>query len=315
MNYILYGEQYPRIRHHLKKILSERLGEVDEFNVTKFDASEDDIDEIIADTSLLPLGYDRKVIVIDNASFLAKDGDKKILEKFTNSIVNDDSIDIVFIVRSSALNDKSELVNKINAEGQIVGFKEISKEEWPLFIKKYFSDRGVSIDKDAINELNNRVQGDLNLFMNEANKLILYKDHITLIDVTLMVSKPIEDDVFQISNALFRGDNGAAIEIYRGLRLLGPKATDTLIPMLASQFRFINEVRFLSSKGLSTSEIASELSANEFRVKFALKNSKYLSKRQIAHALDDLYLLDYQTKSGQIDRFYGFELFLINFPN
>ena len=32
-------------------------------------------------------------------------------------------------------------------------------------------------------------------------------------------------------------------------------------------------------------------------------------------ALEDLYKLDFEIKSGQIDRFYGFELFLINFPN
>ena len=37
-----------------------------------------------------------------------------------------------------------------------------------------------------------------------------------------------------------------------------------------------------------------------------------MSRRQIAHALDDLYYLDYQIKSGQINRFYGLELFLIN---
>lgn len=315
MNYILYGSQYPRIARHLKKILKERLKEPDDFNVTKWDASEDDVDEIISDMSLLPLGYDRKAILIDNADFLSNNGDKKILEKFTNEIKNDDSIDVIFILRDSSINEKCELVKRINLEGEVVSFKDISKEEWPIFIKKYFTDRGVSIDVDAINEVNNRVHGDLNLFFNEANKLILYKDHISLIDVTLLVSKPLEDDVFQISNALFRGDNASALEIYRDLKLLGNKLTDSLIPLLASQFRFISEVRFLVKRGLSNSDIASELGVNEFRVKYAIRNSKYLSPRQIAHVLDDLYYLDYQIKSGQIDRSYGFELFLINFPN
>ena len=315
MNYILYGEQYPMIRKRLNKILIERLSEPDEFNVAKFDASEDDIDEIISEASLLPLGYDRKAVVIDNASFLATGGDKKVLEKFTANIVNDDSIDVIFILRSSSLDSKSELVKRIENEGQIFEFKEISKEEWPKFIVKYFNDRGAKIDPNAVTELNNRVGNDLNRFMNEANKLILYKDHITLIDITLMVSKPLEDDAFQISNALFNNDNATALEIYRDLKLLGTKYIDSLIPMLASQIRFINEVRFLSDKGLNYSEIASELDAKEGRVRFALRNSKYLSRRQIAHALDDLYYLDYQIKSGQINRFYGLELFLINFPN
>ena len=93
------------------------------------------------------------------------------------------------------------------------------------------------------------------------------------------------------------------------------KATDALIPMLASQFRFISEVCFLDVRGLEKGEIARQLGVNEVRVSIALKNSRYLSRRQIAHALDDLYNLDVQIKSGQIDRSYGLELFLINFPN
>ena len=144
---------------------------------------------------------------------------------------------------------------------------------------------------------------------------MLYKDHITLVDVTLMVAKPIEDDVFQISNALFRGDNAAAIDIYRDLQKLGSRATDTLLPMLGNQFRFISQVGFLYEKGFSVSEIAQELKANEYRVKISLGNYHKLSRTRIARALDTLYNLDVKIKSGQIDRFYGFELFLINFPN
>jgi DNA polymerase III delta subunit len=70
MNYILYGEQYPMIKKRLKKVLDERLGEVDDFNVVKFDYAPDKIDEIIDEASMLPLGYEAKAVVIDNASIL-----------------------------------------------------------------------------------------------------------------------------------------------------------------------------------------------------------------------------------------------------
>ena len=130
-----------------------------------------------------------------------------------------------------------------------------------------------------------------------------------------MVAKPLEDDAFQIANALFKGDNSLAISIYRDLKLLGGGLVDSLIPLLASQFRFISQVCFLDERGLEKREIASQLGVQEFRVSIALKNSRYLSRRQIAHVLDDLYSLDFQIKSGQIDRSYGLELFLINFPN
>ena len=40
-----------------------------------------DIDEILDETTMLPLGYDSKAVVIDNATFLAGKGNKEINEK------------------------------------------------------------------------------------------------------------------------------------------------------------------------------------------------------------------------------------------
>ena len=316
MNYILYGELYPMIRKHLNKIWKERLGEIDDFNVTKIDFEESSLDEIEYESSSLPLGYEKKAVVVDNAHFLTKDveqkDESKVLEILKKS---QDDIDLIFIHRDSNVDKKGKIFNYIKENGQILEFLNIEKDEWPIYIKKYFKNKNVEITSEAINELANRVDGDLTRFINEAEKLCLYKNSITLTDVALMVSKPLEDDAFQMSNALFRGDNGVAISIYRDLKLLGQKFVDALIPMLASQFRFISEVCFLDSKGLEKEEIASELSVSPVRVKIALKNSKNISRKQIANVLDKLYNLDLQIKSGQIDRSYGLELFLINFPN
>ena len=316
MNYILYGELYPMIRKHPNKILKERLGDVDDFNVTKIDLEESTLDEVIYESSSLPLGYEKKAVVVDNCEFLTKDVEKNDEEKVLDMLKNStDDIDLIFILRNENVDKKGKIFNYIKENGQVLEFLNISKEEWPLYIRKYFKSKNVEITQEAINELSNRVDGDLTRFMNEAEKLCLYKNPITLADVTLMVAKPLEDDAFQMSNALFRGENGVAISIYRDLKLLGQKFVDALVPMLASQFRFISEVCFLDSRGLDKDDIAKELGVSPVRVKIALKNSRNISRRQIANALDKLYNLDLQIKSGQIDRSYGLELFLINFPN
>ena len=316
MNYILYGEQFPMIKKRLSKILKERLGEPDSFNVVKFDLDETDPNEIVGEAELLPLGYDRKAVVVDHCSFLGNGGNKELREIFTKLIQNSsDEIDLILIHRSATIDDKLPLVQEVKEKGQIFNFVNLKKEDWPVFIKKYFKDHNVEIEPAAVSELASRVDGDLYRFMNEAQKLTLYKDKITVADVALMVSKPIEDDVFQISNALMRGDNATALSIYRDLRKIDYRATETLIPMLGTRFRFISQVCFLDEKGLEKGQIAKQLGTSEIRVSIALKNSRYLSRTMIAHALDDLYQLDYNIKSGQIDRYYGFELFLINFPN
>ena len=316
MNYIIYGPQYQMIKRRVKKVLSERLGEVDDFNVIKFDFNNEIIDEIVDEASMLPLGYESKAIIIDNATFLEPKGNKEANEKFFKLIQdNPDNINILFILRNENIDKNNEIFKFIKNSGHIFELLNLTKEQWPEYINKYFNERNVQIDRDAVEELSSRVDGDLTRFINEADKLCLYKDHLTLTDITLMVAKPLEDDAFQITNALYRGDNAAALSIYRDIRLQGSNSTDGLIPMLGNQFRFSSQVMFLYGRGLDYKEIAKELNANEFRVKITIRNCRNLSRRQIAHALDDLYYLDYQIKSGQINRFYGLELFLINFPN
>ena len=316
MNYILYGELYPMIRKRLNKILKERLGEVDDFNVVKIDFEESSIEEIAYEAASLPLGYDKKAVVVDNANFLLKEVDEKdekaVLEILQSSL---DEINIIFILRTEKINKSGEIFKYIEQKGQIFEFLNITKDEWPIYIQKYFKGKNVEITSEAVNELSSRVEGDLTRFMNEAEKLCLYKSSITLADVCLMVAKPLEDDAFQMSNALLRGDNGVAISIYRDLKLLGQKFVDSLIPLLANQFRFISQVCYLDSKGLEKEDIAKELSTSPVRVKITLRNSRNFARKQIAGALDKLYNLDSQIKSGQIDRSYGLELFLINFPN
>jgi len=316
MFYILYGEQYPMIKKRLSRILSERLGTVDEFNVSKFDLDDFEIEDVASDVSMLPLGYERKAVVVDHATFLGGAGNKETREKVLTMLKEtSDDVDVIFIHRAGTIDDKSELVKFINEHGEVFVFKNLDKEEWPQYVKKYFKERNVEIDPAAIKELISRVDGDLFKFLNEGAKLCLYKDKISVADVCLMVAKPIEDDVFQISNALIRGDNATAVSIFRDLQLLGSRATDTLIPMLGTQFRFMSQACFLYDKGLDKGQIAKQLGSSEARVAMTLKNARNFSRTQIAHVLDDLYQLDYQIKSGQIDRFYGFELFLINFPN
>ena len=60
-------------------------------------------------------------------------------------------------------------------------------------------------------------------------------------------------------------------------------------------------------------ETAEILGVKPIRVSIARKQMYNVSEKTILKALNDLYNLDYNIKSGSVDRFYAFELFLINF--
>ena len=138
MNYILCGELYPILRKHLNKILKERLGEPNNFNVVKIDFEESPVEQIVYEASSLPLGYDKKAVVVDNATLLTKEADPKdekqiveLLQKSTNDI------DLIFILRNDKINKQGEIFNYVNGiyiECEYLYFYEYEENSYNYYL-------------------------------------------------------------------------------------------------------------------------------------------------------------------------------------
>jgi DNA polymerase-3 subunit delta len=281
------------------------------------------VQEIVDDANSLPLGYDHKAVVVDNCYFLLKErskvkieGDqdyKKLIEYINHP---DEMTDLIFLVNTSdsEIDKKNEVYQAIEKNGQIIALTEPKENEWHQVVAHYFKEKWPNnkIDSDAIYELARRTEGDYASLFNNGSKLALYTDHITFADVVLMVTRPLEENAFLLFNYLIDNKNMEAVSLYRDLKNSNVEPV-TLINMIANQFRLLNRVSYLARHGYDQDGIASELNINPIRAKILRKNSMVVSQKSITRTLEDLYQLDLNIKSGLVDRFYSFELFLINF--
>lgn len=320
MIYLIYGNQTPSIKSRIKKITKEVLPESDEMNLVKFDASNVLIQEIVDEANYVPLGYDHKVVIADNCYFLLKSKPKNKIESDQNygELINflaypSEEVDLILTVPSLAISTSNDIYKKIKEVGKIIEIPDLDANGWKDGVKKYCRENyHLNIDNDALYELAERTNGDVALLQNSVIKLSLYKDHITYDDVVLMVNRPLEDNTFQIFNYLINGRNMDAIKLFKDLRVNAVEPV-TLISMLGNQFRLLDQVFYLFKNGNSDEEIAKELNIKPIRAQILRKNSALVSEKVIHKTLSDLFDLDLQIKSGQVDRFYAFELFLINF--
>lgn len=319
MIYLLFGTQSLILEKQLKKILKDNLSEIDDFHLQKFTATETPIQDVVAEAELSSLLGDKKAIVVYKPYFLSSEKGKekiessqdyKVLEAYLDNPSNYN--DLIFVLEAAKINEKSALVKKLLKVSRVIEAKEITKEEWPIYITTYFKKSNVLIDEDAIEELSLRVQGDALKFTNEAKKLMLYTDHITLDDIELMVARPLEENAFAIFDNLIKKQNDKAIAIYRDL-LVANEEPIRLISLISNQLRLLLEVDYLKSKISSYRDIASELGVHEYRVKLALGHLKLLSRKKIIKKLDELYNLDLDVKSGKVNNYFSFEMFLIKF--
>lgn len=320
MVYLIYGTQIASIKTREGKVVNSILNSKDDFNYIKIDASLITVQEIVDECSYIPLGYDKKVVSVSNCYFLVKPKEKNKIEKdqdykkFIKYLSNPNpSCDLILCIETGSIDSNCEIYKIINSKGKIFKINEPTKEEFSLYISRYFKEKlGVNISNEAVKELAIRINGDLTNFQNNAKKLALYSSNITYDDVCLMVNRPLEENAYLIFNHLMNKRNDLALKVYKDLRISNVEPI-TLISSLGNQFRLLHEIIYLAKNKIPTSEIATQLNINPYRAEILRKSAYAISESHIREILEELYNLDCNIKSGLVDRFYAFELFIINF--
>lgn len=325
MTYLFFSNDSERLNIYLDSFINKFFKD-EEKNVVSFNANETSVNEIINECYQLSLAYNKKIVVLKDAIFLKKETKyakikkNKILknnnyELLKKYIIQDNSEDVILI-----LTYDGDDIDKENTIYQAIDSKNkkfltnLTEADWPIYVKKYFEKREFSIDEEAINEIVLRSNGSLRHFINEAEKLELYcNKKITLCDVKEIFIKPNEDDIFALTKALLKNDKDKALQIYRDLRTTQNIEPITLISIMSNSLILINQIKFLMKQGNNVDEIANLLKVKRGKIYYTLQDSKKINEDSIKKALNDLALLDKKIKHNEVDRFYAFEIFLLNF--
>lgn len=322
MVYFAYGNQSFMLKNRTKKIIGEVFKD-EEQNVVKIDYAEQGVEAIIDEAMQLSLSFAKKLIIVENSVFL--NGEKKTalkndqldeLMRCLEEITNDpeEMTSILFTLNEDKADDKSKLYKFISTHGGVFVLTELTEKDWPIYVFKYFDKRGYVISNDAIKELVTRVHGDVNIFSNEANKLLMYCEDkkIDLEDVLEIVPRNLEDDSFKILNALLTNNKNEALQIYRDLRLKNIEPVQ-LISLFSSSILYMLNVKNLTMQNIKNDEIAQITKSSTGRVYMTQKNIKNVKKEFLEAKIEELYNLDKDIKHSNVDRFYAFELYLTNF--
>ncbi len=320
MIYFLYGEQYPTIKKQLNKLKESLVGkDADEFSYVSFSARRISVQDIVSEASKPALFSDRKMIVVTEPYFLTNSKERNEIEKFQDYEILKKYIespavysDLIFVHEGINISLRSEIFKLIKKHGKVIEVESLSAEKLSTLAIQYFQKNNVEITKDALDELLYRCGDDLAKFTMEANKLCLYAKKIVLDDVEQMVSLKPEQNAFLIAESLIKGNISKALKVYYDLRILKEEPV-RLIALMASQFRILTRVGILLKNGEYKESIAKEMGIHPYRVQLAIQNLTFLSLEKAMLVLEKLYDLDYRIKSGQVDPYYGFELFILNF--
>lgn len=312
MNYFLYGEEQYRLKKTVQSIISEYVTEQDDLHVIRYDAQQTSIDRILEDALTVPFFSPYKVIIVEHANFLSTINDtmvdtQKLIDYFKQP--NDTTV-LIFIGSFAKLDTRKKITKEIKNYCKIFEFRKLDEQGMLEYLNQEVERRNLQIDADARKEICQRIPLDMETLHHELDKLDLYGDVITKEVVAQLISKPLEEDVFALVDAVVKKNVKKAFSIWKDFCVIHVDAI-YIIALLAGQFRFLYEVKSLIMQGRGKAEIVDIVKAHPYRVQLAMQNVSNLSQDDLMHLLWKLAQLDQNIKSGVLDKKLGFEMFLL----
>lgn len=307
--YLIYGNDYGLIKREIDKITN---GITD---VVKYDLLVSNVSDVIEEASCMSLFGDKKVVIGENALFLtgtntSVNHDIDYLTSYVNA-ENHDNIVILTVVQDK-LDERKKIVKLLKKNVTVIHKESIDEKDLPKFVIKEFLNNGYKIDYKTASYFVDYVGKNVDILLSEINKMIIYKDtdkEIFIEDILNISSKGFNDNVFDLSDAIMKKDFKKIFSCYNDLMILKEEPIK-IIALLASQFTLVYQSKLLSKEGFMSKDIASTLKVHPYRVKLALETN--YPDFELKDILKKLHNLDYEIKTGKVDKIVGLENFLLH---
>lgn len=275
-DYYLYDRAFLMI----KKIANITI---EDFNLTLFDDDNFNIDAFLNSAESLPMGDDKKIILLKNISKFSEN-DKKTLENYLKSPL-ESTILVIF--------DYFEKFSSLKEYAEFVDCKRFDRTLATSFIVNEFAKRGKQISGEACEALLDCCNGYLTRVVNELDKLAYYDLEEQMINKKLvekLVNKDEEYVIFELTEALGQKNGDNAIKILEQM-----SKQQGVFGLITNHFR---RLFFISTSGLDDKELASLLNVKEYAIKKQREQAKNFSKIQLKKIFELLEDVDYKIKSG-----------------
>jgi DNA polymerase-3 subunit delta len=314
--YLLYGEEAYLRKQYRDNLRNALIDSSDSMNCSVFSGDEIDINEVIDLAGTMPFFAERRVIVIENSGWLKpkkgktteSKGDKII--DFINNIP-----DTTYIILVEETADKrSKLFKAITSKGYCALCEMQDEDMLKRWILGLLKKENKLITGDALDLLLDKTGTNMENIKREVEKLICYKyydEGITSADVEDLCVEQIQNQIFDMVEAVAVKDQKRALELYYNLIAL-KEAPVKILALIARQFNMLLQVREMNQKGYPESEIATTTGLNAYYLKKKyIPQAKQFKISQLEDALSQCVEAEENIKMGKMIDTLSVELIIV----
>ena len=294
-------------------------------NLVQLEGKDVKADDIIGACETLPFMSDIKIVIVADSPFVSssKGGNVKEEEKLINYIKNvNETTCLIFLVDGEKVDKRKKIIKRIKSNGAIIEFTRIKDEKLNKWIDKKFKENNKKISIRNINyfidnigydEMNsNKTLYDLE---NEVNKICNYvgdKTEIVREDIDSIVTKSLQNNIFELVDAMGRKNVRKALTIFNEMILLN-QPVQLIFHMIVRQLRLLLMVKLLQQKGYTLAIIAQKLKLRNFVARKLIEQNKNFTEKRLESELKRCLKIDEDVKRGKIDSKLAIEILIANF--
>ncbi|WP_028544894.1 DNA polymerase III subunit delta [Paenibacillus taiwanensis] len=315
--YVLYGTEKYRMQEFVQLLVDKLIPEEHrDFAITKMDTSEHAIEAVVEEAETMPFLVERKLILVKDHSIFASGKDKlehrtdRLLTYMANPL---ESSIVVFLIQADKLDERKKTVKLAKTAGVVLPFQPFSADELMQWVAKQVETVGSQIDAQGIEALLNNAGTQLQTLSAEIEKLSLYVGPGGLIQadtIEQLITKTTEQNVFQLVEDVIKRRPEQAMQMFREL-LKQKEEPIKILALIIRQLRIMLQVKELTSQSFSQQQAASQLGLHPYAVKVAAEQARSHDTASLAIWLAEAAELDYEMKSGRVDKTLGLELLIL----
>ena len=319
---VLAGEDLGQYSRAKETFLKQIGFDPSDLTYSYFDMSETNYQDAELDLESMPFFADEKVVIFDHFADMTTakksyldDKELKRLERYLQSPVETTRL---VLMASGKLDGKRRLVKLLKRDALVLETSPLKDAELKTYFQKKAHQEGLIFDTGVFEELLIKSNFDFSDVQKNMAFLKGYKaeGNISSKDIAEAIPKSLQDNIFDMTQLLLRGDINGVRELVHDLRLQGEDDIK-LIAVMLGQFRTYLQVKLLSAQGKSEQQIVVSLSdylgrkVNPYQIRYALRDSRPLSIEFLKTSIKSLIETDYQIKTGTYDKEYLFDLALL----
>lgn len=315
--YLFTGTSEIFIKNRMNRIIQS----FNKLNTTtiKYDMEVTPLSYVLEDAITVPFLEDLKIIILKNSKFLTKNNsaskeDTKALIKYLKNPV--DTTVLMIDATHIAISPTNEIYKMLRNVAKIIDYPEPEEIELKGWIVRSFDSNNIDIKDDALNLLLEYIGDDQPRLATEIEKLTSYIGKggtIRQSDIRLLVSKDVSNEVYHLIKAIIQKDLDQTYAIYSNL-ITHTKDALTIIALISNKFKELISTYKLLKYGYSQSDIAKFYNVTTGKAYYLVQEAKAFKLSDLEYYIEKLAELDYQIKSGKIDKNIGLELLLLKLP-